>query len=86
MNKAAFLDRDGVINRLNMGSYVTTWDKFEFLEGVIPAIAELNEAGFIVIIITNQSAINRGLMSTQDLVQIHLRMLTEMENVKHIFL
>jgi D-glycero-D-manno-heptose 1,7-bisphosphate phosphatase len=77
--KAVFLDRDGVVNRLEMGDYVTSWDKFEFLEGVIPAITELNNAGFLVIIITNQSAVNRGLMSTQDLVEIHMRMLTEME-------
>ena len=77
--KAVFLDRDGVINRLELGKYTTSWEKFEFLDGVIPAIAKLNKAGFLVIIITNQSAINRGLMSTQELVEIHMRMLTEIE-------
>lgn len=80
MRRTVFLDRDGVINRLDMGSYVTSWDKFRFLEGVIEAITELNRAGFLIIIITNQSAINRGLMTEGDLQEIHSRMLTEIVN------
>jgi len=80
VDKAIFLDRDGVINRLKMGSYVTTWELFEFLEGVKEAIARLNKAGYLVIIITNQSAINRGLMTPDDLKVIHERMLGELES------
>jgi D,D-heptose 1,7-bisphosphate phosphatase len=80
VDKAVFLDRDGVINVLDMGSYVTSWDKFIFLEGVIEAIVELNRAGYLVIIITNQSAINRGLMTEEDLKEIHSKMLAEIEN------
>jgi D-glycero-D-manno-heptose 1,7-bisphosphate phosphatase len=80
VHKTVFLDRDGVINYLDMGSYVTSWDKFIFLDGVIEAIAELTRAGYLVLIITNQSAINRGLMTEEDLIGIHSNMLVEIEN------
>ncbi len=77
--KTVFLDRDGVINRLEMGSYVTSWEKFQFLGGVLDAIAQLHKAGYLIIVITNQSAINRGLMTSDALEDIHSRMLAEIE-------
>jgi len=77
--KAVFLDRDGVINRLNAGSYITSWDKFVFLEGAKEAIARLSGSGYIVFIITNQSAINRGLLTEAGLEVIHNNMLYEIE-------
>lgn len=55
MTSAVFLDRDGVINRkAPEGQYVTRWEDFAVLPGVIGAIAELNRAGLSVIVITNQ--------------------------------
>jgi D,D-heptose 1,7-bisphosphate phosphatase len=77
--RAIFLDRDGVVNRLIENGYVTSWDKFDFLEGVKESIVRLNEAGYLVVIITNQSAINRGLMTPEDLKEIHKKMLAEIE-------
>ncbi len=77
--KTVFLDRDGVINRLERGNYVTSWERFQFLRGVLDAIARLHNAGFMIIVITNQSAVNRGLMTSDDLEDIHSRMLAEIE-------
>jgi len=77
--KAVFLDRDGVINRLVMGEYVTSWDKFVFLEGAPEAITSLSQAGYLIIVITNQSAVNRGLMSEHQLEEIHSQMVSEIE-------
>lgn len=79
MDRAVFLDRDGVINRLRKGSYVTSWDMFEFLEGAKEAIAKLSGSGFLVFIITNQSAVNRGLLTEAGLEVIHNNMLYEIE-------
>mgnify|MGYP000942092460 CR=1 FL=1 len=79
MDKAVFLDRDGVINRLRMGSYVTSWTDFEFLKGAKEAIARLSNSGYLVFIITNQSAINRGLLTEEGLEVIHNNMLFEIE-------
>lgn len=75
MKKAAFLDRDGVINRRPpAGEYVTCWEKLEFLPGVAGAIARLDGAGFQVIIISNQRCVAKGLLTMGELDSIHQRM------------
>lgn len=56
--KAAFLDRDGVIN-IDKG-YVYKWDDFEFIEGSKQALKILQDNGYAIVIITNQSGIARG--------------------------
>lgn len=55
---AAFLDRDGVLN-VNHG-YVHTPERFEWIEGAREAIRLLNNSGYLVIVVTNQSGIGRG--------------------------
>jgi D-glycero-D-manno-heptose 1,7-bisphosphate phosphatase len=51
MNRAVFLDRDGVINRkAPQGLYVTSWDELHFLPGVGGAIRSLNRAMFLIIV------------------------------------
>jgi D-glycero-D-manno-heptose 1,7-bisphosphate phosphatase len=80
MNKAAFLDRDGVINRKAPGhKYVTCWDEMRFLPGVIEAVAELNRAAFRVIVVTNQRCVAKGLVTAYDLESLHRRMCDEFE-------
>ena len=71
--QAVFLDRDGVINR-DSPDYVTAWDEFEFLPGSLAAIAALSAAAIDVIIVTNQSALARGLMTSDTLADIHRRL------------
>ena len=55
---AIFLDRDGVINR-NRPDHVKAWDEFEFLPGVLAALARLAGVGLPVLVISNQGAIGR---------------------------
>lgn len=75
MNKAAFLDRDGVINqKAAEGAYVTRWEDVKFLPGVAEAITELNRAGWQVIIISNQRCVAKGLVSIAELEDLHQRM------------
>lgn len=75
MTKAVFLDRDGVINKKPPeGDYVTCWEDFKFLPRVDEAIAQLNRAGFYVIVVTNQRCIAKGLMTVAQLETIHQRM------------
>ncbi len=71
--QAVFLDRDGVINR-DSPDYVTAWDEFEFLPGSLAAIAAFSAAAIDVIIVTNQSALARGLMTPDTLADIHRRL------------
>lgn len=58
---AIFLDRDGVINKDH--GYVSQRDDFEFIEGVIEACIEFQKKGYLLVVITNQSGIARGLFS-----------------------
>ena len=75
MNKAAFLDRDGVINKKAPGEgYITRSEDFQLLPGVAEAISLLNRAGFLVIVVTNQRGIARGLFTHSNLSQIHDKM------------
>jgi D-glycero-D-manno-heptose 1,7-bisphosphate phosphatase len=70
IEKVVFLDRDGVINR-ESPDYIKSWSEFEFLPGSLEAIQQLTSNGFATIIITNQSAINRSLISKKKLQHIH---------------
>jgi histidinol-phosphate phosphatase family protein len=79
MKRAAFLDRDGVINRkAPEGQYVTRWEEMQFLPGVDSAIASLKRAGFRVIVVSNQRCVAKGLLSLRDLELLHQRMLAEL--------
>ena len=75
--KAIFMDRDGVIN-YNRNDYVKSWDEFEFIPGSIEAIKKINESNRILIVITNQSPIGRGIFTHDTLYDIHTRMLDEL--------
>ena len=77
-SQVIFLDRDGVINRLRRGDYVKCWSEFEFLPGSVEAIVQLSQAGYGLIVITNQAGIGRGYMTEADLQQIHERMLAHL--------
>jgi D-glycero-D-manno-heptose 1,7-bisphosphate phosphatase len=67
------LDRDGVINRHRPG-HVLTPSQLELLPGAAAAIRRLCHAGHRVIVVTNQSAVGRGLLSIDTLAAIHDRL------------
>jgi histidinol-phosphate phosphatase family protein len=80
MNKAVFLDRDGVINqKAQEHDYIKSQDEFQLIEGAAKAIHLLNEQGYKVIVVTNQRGIARGLMTEQDLITIHEKMNNELQ-------
>jgi len=69
------LDRDGVINR-DRADYVKTPAELDFLPGSLEAIAALTQAGYGVVVATNQSGVGRGLLSEEDLATIHAKLAT----------
>jgi histidinol-phosphate phosphatase family protein len=78
-NKAVFLDRDGVINKKALKhDYVKKWKEFRFLPHVAEAIRILNKK-FLVIIVSNQRGIARGMMSKEDVELINEKMSRELE-------
>jgi histidinol-phosphate phosphatase family protein len=70
---AVFLDRDGVICR-NRADYVKAWSEFEWLPGSREAIARLTAAGVPVLVVSNQSAIGRGLTTMGAVENLHKQM------------
>lgn len=60
---AVFLDRDGVINHDH--GYVHDEDHFQFIDGVFDACLTLQKMGYLLVVITNQSGIARGLFSEE---------------------
>ena len=73
IQKVVFLDRDGVINR-DSPDYIKGWDEFEFLPGSLEALRLLSKAGYCLIVITNQSMINRGMVPLSVLEEMHQHM------------
>ena len=74
---ALFLDRDGVINTELSGDYVKTWAEFRFENGVFEALSYLQTQFNHLIIVTNQRGVGAGLMTYNDLTEIHEKMRQE---------
>ena len=70
VQKCVFLDRDGVLNR-EIGDYAYRLDHFEVNTGVGDALKLLKENGFLLIIITNQAGISKGLYTDEHVLTCH---------------
>ncbi len=68
--KIAFLDRDGVLNR-EIGQHTSRLDQFEILPDVIPALQLLQQKGFELVVITNQSGVDLGTYGHKDVTRVH---------------
>ena len=79
MNKAVFLDRDGVINRKGPGYYVFREEEFTFNAGVSDALKYFISKGYLLIIITNQGGIARGIYTISHLDKLHNFMIQQLK-------
>lgn len=73
---AAFLDRDGVLN-VDKG-YLYRSEDFEWIPGAIEAVKRLNDHGFLVFVVTNQSGVARGYYGEDDVARLHAWMNDEL--------
>lgn len=82
-NKAIFLDRDGVIN-IDQHDYTWKMEDFEILPGVYAACREFIRKGFMLIVVTNQGGIAKGLYKHSDVDRLHQHMIQNLasENIK----
>jgi D-glycero-D-manno-heptose 1,7-bisphosphate phosphatase len=75
---AVFLDRDGVLNE-NRADYVRTPEQVVFLPGVFDAMQRLAASPFAVVVVTNQSAVGRGLLTLETLATINQGIVREVQ-------
>jgi len=66
---AIFLDRDGTINIEK--NYLYRTEDWEWIPGAIEAIKKFKQAGFLLVVVTNQAGIARGLYSSEDVERLH---------------
>jgi D-glycero-D-manno-heptose 1,7-bisphosphate phosphatase len=78
--KLIILDRDGVIN-YDSPDFIKSPEEWVPLPGSLEAIALLNQLGFTVVVVTNQSGVGRGLFSDATLKAMHAKMLDAVKNV-----
>ena len=78
MNKAAFFDRDGTIN-VDIG-YLHRPEDIEFVANIPQLIRKYNEEGYLVIVVTNQSGIARGMFTEEDMHKVHAAMNERLRN------
>jgi D-glycero-D-manno-heptose 1,7-bisphosphate phosphatase len=71
--KLAILDRDGTLNALSEG-FIASPDAWTAIEGALEAVAELNRAGWHVVVATNQPGLGGGLFDVQELNAVHAKM------------
>lgn len=74
---AVFLDRDGTINIEK--DYLWRIEDFEFIPGAPEAIRSLNEAGFAVVVVSNQSGVARGYFGIPEVERLHAHMIRELQ-------
>ena len=78
MNKALFLDRDGVINK-NFG-HVHRIENFKFRKGIFELLKVFQDKGFIILVITNQAGIGKGLYTLDQFILLNNWMINEFRN------
>ncbi|WP_372751191.1 D-glycero-alpha-D-manno-heptose-1,7-bisphosphate 7-phosphatase [Labilibaculum sp.] len=84
MQKALFLDRDGVINSDVGHYYIYKIDDFIINDGIIPALQKISKAGYLLFIVSNQGGIAKGIYTETDveILHNHLLSLLEKENIQ----
>ena len=77
--RCVFLDRDGVINeKAAPHEYIANWSEFRLLPNISDWIRIFNALDFLVIVVTNQRGVARGIVSNQALDQIHRNMIADL--------
>lgn len=79
-----FLDRDGVLNQKLPNDYVKQPAELQILDGVQEALFLLHDLFYPILVITNQQGIGKGLMSTNDLLNVHESLNAQLSDYKRI--
>ncbi len=83
MNKACFLDRDGVL--IEEKEYLDSADQVILIDGAIDAIKLLKESGYLVVVVSNQSGVARGYFKENSILKVNRR-ITELLSKDHLYI
>jgi D-glycero-D-manno-heptose 1,7-bisphosphate phosphatase len=78
LKRAVFFDRDGVVNRSPGEGYVLRVEDFHLMPGITEVLAWCKAQGFLIVLVTSQQGVGKGLMSQEDLDAIHASMQEEL--------
>ena len=79
MQKAIFLDRDGTLNSNKDHYYIWRKEDFQLNSGVVETLTALKERDYMLIVITNQGGVSKGIYSVEDVESLHLHMRSVLE-------
>jgi len=79
MKPAVFLDRDGTINHDEKDYSIQRAEDFKFIPGALEALVKLSENDYLVVVLTNQSMVGRGFISSEKLQEIHDKLRVDVE-------
>lgn len=77
--QAVFLDRDGTIVRQIDGSYLSSINQIKLIETIYPVITLLQNEGYIIIIVTNQAGINKGIVTSEQVDKINQHIINSLK-------
>lgn len=72
--RVVFVDRDGVINEDRGYEYVRSWEEFVFVPGAKETLGRLGRRGIPLVVVSNQSCVGKGLVSAEQVEEIHEQM------------
>lgn len=78
--KCFFFDRDGIVNRAPGPGYVESWAEFHLLPEFAEVLRKVTDAGYSSVIITNQRAVARGIISEDELKDMHQRLKQQLKD------
>ncbi len=76
-----FLDRDGVINVHRPNDYVKSWAEFKFMPGILDIFPLFAQRFKKIIVVTNQRGVGKGIMLESTLIEIHEKMIVEINKI-----
>jgi histidinol-phosphate phosphatase family protein len=82
---ALFLDRDGVLNDCNWGTYICRWEDFVWIDGVTEALEILTTYFDRIVVVTNQQCVFKNMISEQDLNKIHENMIAKHRIIDKVY-
>ncbi len=76
---ALFLDRDGVLNKRIVDGYVTQWEEFIWLPGVLDALKIFSEIVGTIVVVSNQQGVGKGIMTNEAVMKIHSNLMNDVK-------